>query len=81
LDIIKALKREEAKLEKRAKNALTRLAARKAAMRFFGGTTPGTKLAYGKKRRKMSAAICARMAKAQQARWLKVRAAKAKKAA
>lgn len=81
LDIIKALMREEAKLEKNVKNALKHLAALKATMKFFGGTTPGTKLVYGKKRRKISAAGRARIAKAQRARWAKVRAAKAKKAA
>ena len=73
LDIIKALMREEAKLEKNVKNALKHLAALKATMKFFGGTTPGTKLVYGKKRRKISAAGRARIAKAQRARWAKVR--------
>ena len=81
MDIIKALKKEEAKLEKTAKSAFKQLAALKATMKFFGGTTPGTKLVYGKKRRKLSAATRARMAKAQAARWAKVRSAKVKKAA
>jgi hypothetical protein len=78
MNIIKALKREEAKLEKHVKHAFKSLAALKATMKFFGGTTPGAKLVYGKKRR-MSAATRARMAKAQAARWTKVRAAKSKK--
>jgi hypothetical protein len=76
LDIIKALKREEAKLEKNVKNAFKRLAALKATMKFFGGTTPGTKLVYGKKRR-MSAAGRLAIFKATKARWAKVRELKA----
>jgi hypothetical protein len=78
LDIIKALKREEAKLEKRVKNALKQLAALKATMNFFGGTTPGSKLVYGKKRR-MSAAGRLAISKATKARWAKVRQANAAK--
>src|SRR5271170_5696618 len=76
MDILKALKREEAKLEKHAKNALKQLAALKATMKFFGGTTPGTKLVYGKKRR-MSAAGRLAISKATKARWAKVRELKA----
>ncbi len=76
MNIVKALKREEAKLEKNVKHAFKRLAALKATMKFFGGTTPGSKLVYGKKRR-TSAATPARMAKGQQARWAKVRELKA----
>jgi hypothetical protein len=76
MDIIRALKREEAKLEKNVKHALKQLAALKATMKFSGGTIPGTKLAYGKKRR-MSAAGRLAISKATKARWAKVRAAKA----
>ena len=71
-EIVKALKREEAKLEKNVKHAFKRLAALKATMKFFGGTTPGTKLVYGKKRR-MSAAARLAISKATKARWAKVR--------
>ena len=76
MDIIKALKLEEAKLEKNVKHAFKRLAALKATMKFFGGTTPGTKLVYGKKRR-MSAAGRLAISKATKARWAKVRELKA----
>jgi hypothetical protein len=76
LDIIKALKREEAKLEENVKNAFKRLAALKATMKFFGGTTPGTKLVYGKRRR-MSAAGRLAISKAAKARWAKIRELKA----
>ena len=75
MDIIKALKREEAKLEKNVKHAFKKLAALKATMKFFGGTTPGTKLVYGKKRR-MSAAGRLAISRATKARWAKVRQAK-----
>ena len=37
MDIIKALKREEAKLEKTARNATKRLATLRATMKLFGG--------------------------------------------
>jgi hypothetical protein len=62
LDIIEALKREEAKLENNAKNAVKHLGILRATMKFFGGSAK-PKLA-GLKRRKMSAATRARMAKA-----------------
>ena len=78
MDIIKALKREEAKLEKNVKHAFKRLAALKATVKFFGGTTPGAKLVYGKKRR-MSAAGRLAISKATKARWAKVRQAKTMK--
>ena len=76
MDIVKALQREEAKLEKNVKNAFKRLAALKATMKFLGGTTPGTKLVYGKKRR-MSAAGRLAISKATKTRWAKVRELKA----
>jgi hypothetical protein len=76
MDIIKALKREEAKLEKNVKHAFKKLAALKATMKFFGGTTPGAKLVYGKKRR-MSAAGRLAISKATKARWAKIRELKA----
>src|ERR1700722_11612414 len=72
MDILSALKREEAKLEKHVKNAFKKLAALKATMKFFGGTTPGTKLVYGKKRR-MSAAGRLAISRAPKARWAKGR--------
>jgi hypothetical protein len=79
MDIIKALKREEAKLEKTARNATKRLATLRATMKLFGG---GGMTGGGKTpKRRVSAASRAKMAKAQKARWAKVRAAKAKKAA
>ena len=73
MDILRALKREEAKLEKTAKNAMKHLAALKATMKFFGGTTSGTKIAGGKKRRKMSAAGRLAISKATKARWARIR--------
>jgi hypothetical protein len=78
MDILKALKREEAKLEKTVKSALKHLVALRAAMKIFGGAESGEKTGN---RSKMSASARARISKAQKARWAKVRAAKAKKAA
>jgi hypothetical protein len=46
MNIIRALKREEARLEKYVKN-MAKQAALKATMKFLGSTTPGTKLVYG----------------------------------
>jgi len=77
MDIIKALKREEAKLEKNEKNAIKHLDIVRATMKFFGGSAK-PKLA-GPKKRRMSAAGRAAIAKAQKARWTKVRQAKTAK--
>ncbi len=77
MDIIRALRREEAKLEKNVKNAFKHLAALKATMKFFGSTAPGTKLVYSKKRRKMSAAGRLAISRATKARWARVRELKA----
>jgi hypothetical protein len=79
MDIIKALKREEAKLEKNVKNALKDLDIIRSTMNFFGGSAK-PKLT-GRKKRRMSAAGRAAIAKATKARWAKWRAAKAKKVA
>jgi len=73
MDIIKALKKEESKLEKH-------LAAIRDSIKVFAGGLVGNgKLV--KRKRRVSAAARAKMAKAQKARWARIRAAKAKKAA
>jgi hypothetical protein len=79
MDILKALKKEEAKLEKFAKNALKQAAALKETMKFFGGSVSSGLSIAKKKRRKMSAAGRANIVKATKARWAKVREAKAAK--
>ncbi len=79
MDIVKALKQEEAKLEKHAKNAAKHLAAVRDAIKAFGGSfTAGAKAMVGKKKRKLSAAGRAKISRAAKLRWAKVRAAKAK---
>ena len=56
MDIVKALKQEEAKLEKQAKHAAKHLAAVRDAIKAFGGSlTVGAKALIGKKKRKLSA--------------------------
>jgi hypothetical protein len=79
MDIVKALKQEEAKLEKHAKNAMKHLNAVREAIRAFGGSVAASaKSVVGKKKRKLSAAGRAKISRAAKARWAKVRAAKAK---
>jgi hypothetical protein len=74
MDIVKALKKEEAKLEKTAKNALKHLEALRVSIKLFATGFVGNGRLV--KRRKMSAAGRARIAKAQRARWAKIRSAK-----
>jgi hypothetical protein len=76
MDIVKALKKEEAKLERTAKNALKQLTAIREAVKAFGGSLIGS---GGRKKREMSAAGRLAISKATKARWAKVRAAKAVK--
>jgi hypothetical protein len=103
MDILAALKQEEAKWEKEVSAAQQKLDNVRAAMKLLGGmgssgkatgsssdkTTGGmnssgktTGSSSGKttsgKKRVMSAAAKAKMAKAQKERWAKFRAAKAK---
>jgi hypothetical protein len=75
MDIIKALKQEEAKLEKNVKNALKHLDIIRSTMNFFGGSTK-PKLG-GRKKRRMSAAGRLAISKATKARWAKLRELKA----
>ena len=70
MDILAALKREEAKLQKQADTV-------RAAIKVLAGrvTSSGKR---GRKKRKMPAAARARIGKATKARWAKLRAEKAK---
>jgi hypothetical protein len=74
MDIIKALKREERKIEVSVKHGMKHLEAIRASIKVFAGGLVGN----GKlgKRRKMSAAGRLAISKATKARWAKVRAAK-----
>ncbi len=87
MDILGALKQEEAKWEKEVSAAQQQLDTVRAAMKLLGGmssnakTTGGTNSsgkATGGKKRVMSAAARARISKASKERWAKFRAAKAK---
>jgi hypothetical protein len=77
MDIVKALKREERKIEKSVKNGMKHLEALRASIKVFAGGLVGS----GKtgKRRKMSAAGRLAISNATKARWAKVRAARAVK--
>jgi hypothetical protein len=82
MDILAALKQEEAKLEKQVNVAQQRLEAVRGAMKILGrgvgsnAATGGKPI--GKKKRVLSAAARAKISKASKERWAKFRAAKAK---
>jgi len=93
MDILAALKQEEAKWEKEVSAAQQQLDNVRAAIKLLGGmnssgkaTASSSGIATGSsigkttggKKRVMSAAARAKMAKAQKERWAKFRAAKAK---
>jgi hypothetical protein len=78
MNILAALGKEEAKLQKQANKVRQQLDAVRAAMKILGrGVAKGGKR-IGKKKRVMSAATKAKISKATKARWAKFRAAKAK---
>jgi hypothetical protein len=94
MDILAALKQEEAKWEKEVSAAQQQLDNVRAAIKLLGGMGGSGKVTgsssgkamgsssgktAGQKKRVMSAAARAKMAKAQKERWAKFRAAKAKK--
>jgi hypothetical protein len=75
MDIVKALKREERKIEKSVKNGMKHLEALRASIKVFaGGLVDNRRIG---KRRKMSAAGSLAISKATKARWAKFHAAKA----
>jgi hypothetical protein len=86
MDILTALRQEEAKCEKQVNVAQQQLDTVRAAMKLLGemgssgkatGSSSGKPI--GKEKRVLSAAARAKMAKAQKERWAKFRAAKAKR--
>jgi hypothetical protein len=85
MDILAALRQEEAKAEKEVSAAQRQLDNVRAAMKLLGAVgssgkangSSGGKTTGGKKR-VMSAAGRARISKATKERWAKIRAAKAK---
>ncbi len=77
MNILAALKQEEAKFEKHVSTAQQQLDTIRAAMKLLGGMN-GSDKSIGRKKRVMSAAARAKIGKATKERWAKFRAAKAK---
>ncbi len=78
MNILAALRQEEAKLQKQADKVRQQLDAVRAATKILGREVASSGKRIGKKKRKMSAAARARIGKATKERWAKFRAAKAK---
>ena len=77
MDILAALRQEEARWEKEVSAAQQQLDTVRAAMKLLGGMGSAAKTTGGKKR-VMSAAARVRISKATKEGWAKFRAAKAK---
>jgi peptidoglycan hydrolase CwlO-like protein len=77
MDILAALKQEEAKLEQQANAAQQQLDTVRAAIKLLGGMGSSGKT-IGRKKRVLSAAARAKISKATKERWAKFRAAKTK---
>jgi len=78
MNILAALKHEEAKLQKQADRVRQQLDAVRAARKILGREVASSGKRIGKKKRVMSAATKAKISKATKARWAKFRATKAK---
>src|SRR6266566_2832464 len=78
MNILAALRKAEAKLQKQADKVRQQLDAVRAARKILGREVAGSGKRIGKKKRKMSAAARAKIGKATKLRWAKFRAAKAK---
>jgi hypothetical protein len=80
MDILVALKREEARFEKAVDAARQQLETVRAAIKLFSGTNNFGKTAGSTKGKKnvMSAATKAKIAKAARKRWAKIKAEKGK---
>ncbi|HUE56289.1 MAG TPA: hypothetical protein VMO76_10685 [Candidatus Udaeobacter sp.] len=78
MDILAALKQEEAKLNKQAHKVRHQLDAVRRAVKILGRDAASSGKPIGRKKRVMSAAARARISKATKARWAKFRAAKAR---
>ncbi len=78
MDILAALKQEEAKWKKQVSTAQQQLETVQAAMKLLGGMGSSGKTTGRRKKKKnvMSAATKAKIAKAAKERWAKIRAAK-----
>jgi hypothetical protein len=78
MDILAALKQEEAKLQKQADIVRQQLDTVRTAMKILGRGVASNSKPIGKKKPVMSAAGRAKISKATKERWAKFRAAKAK---
>jgi hypothetical protein len=78
MDILAALRQEEAKLQKQADIVRQQLDTVRSAMKILGREVVSDGKPIGKKKRVMSAAARAKISKATKERWAKFRAAKAK---
>jgi hypothetical protein len=85
MDILVALRQEEAKWEREVRAAQQQLDTLRAAIKLLGGmgssgkaTVSSSGKVTGRKKRVMSAAARAKISKATKERWAKFRAAKAK---
>ena len=77
MNILAALRKEEAKFEKQTSAAQQQLDTVREAIKLLGGMNNSGKTT-GRKKRVMSAAARAKISKATKARWAKFRTAKAK---
>jgi hypothetical protein len=78
MNILAALRKAEAKLQKQADKARQQLDAVRAAMKILSREVASGGKPIGRKKRVMSAAARGKISKATKARWAKFRAAKAK---
>ena len=78
MNILAALRQEEAKLEKQANVVQQQLDMVRAARKILGREVAGSGKPIGRKKRVLSAAARAKISKATKERWAKFRAAKAK---
>ena len=80
MNILAALKQEEAKFEKQANAAKQQLETVRAAIKLLGGMGSSGKTTGKRKKKKnvMSAATKAKIAKAAKERWAKIKAEKKK---
>jgi len=78
MNILAALRREEAKLQKQADNLRQQLDAVRSARKILGRGAARKGKPIGKKKRVMSAATKAKISRATKARWAKFRAEKRK---
>ena len=79
MNILAALKQEEAKLQKQADTVRKQLDAVRGAMKLLGGKVASASNPVDRNKRVLSAAARAKISRATKERWAKYRAAKAKR--